>query len=502
MWPEGWRAAFRQACTSGVDVLVIGGGITGAGVALEAAYAGLSVALVEQRDFASGASSWSSKLVHGGLRYLASDWRLTRESVRARDRLVHDLPDLVSPLAFMLPVYRGASPGRAKLRAGLTAYDLLARRRDSHYLRRAAFLGHMPYLAADGLRGGFVYHDAVTDDARLVMRVLASAAGHGARAANYVRARELVWRDGRVAGALVDDAVTDQRFRVAARCVVNATGAWSAQLRPGAEHGTRLRPLRGSHFVFPFHVLPVARAISFPHPADRRPVFAMPWRGATLFGTTDLDHDGALESPRMNAAEADYLIAALQRYFPALGIEARHALSSFAGVRPVIASGARRASDESRESAIVAANGLIDVVGGKLTTFRTVAQRVREHIDEQLQRTSSTAANAGAPLHSRQPTDTTRRDRFGDRLGATEYRVADLRGPLVGEAVEHLDDLMLRRTRLGLLLAEGGRAELACIEPWCRDLLGWSAGRWRDERERYEQIWQALHAPMPPGGAA
>ncbi|MES1937580.1 glycerol-3-phosphate dehydrogenase/oxidase [Salinisphaera hydrothermalis] len=496
MWAEGWRNRFQQACRDRVDVLVIGGGITGAGVALEAAHAGLSVTLIEQRDFASGASSWSSKLVHGGLRYLASDWRLTRESVRERERLLRDAPDLVSPLAFMLPVYRGASPGHAKLRVGLAAYDVLAGRRDAHYLRCEEFRRHMPYLAAERLRGGFVYRDALTDDARLVLRVLGSAIQHGARAANYVEAQTLLRAENRVAGARVLDHVTGDYFDIPARCVVNATGAWSDRIRAGVGGNESLRPLRGSHFVFPFHVLPVARAISFPHPDDQRPVFAIPWRGATVFGTTDLDHVEPLDSPRMAAVESEYLLAALHRYFPTLGIRGRQALSSFAGVRPVIGSGAARASDESRESAIVSEQGLISVTGGKLTTFRPVARQVRERIAAALGRPDDDGVPA--PLTVPRGAIAPRR-REDERIGATDYRWPDLPRNLAGEAVVHLDDLMLRRTRLGLLLAEGGRDVLDRIAPLCRDALGWDAERWRTERARYEWIWQHNHAPIEPG---
>lgn len=501
MWTDGWRGRFAAAADAGFDVLVIGGGITGAGVALEAAHAGLSVGLVEQHDFAAGASSGSSKLVHGGLRYLASDWRLTREAVHERERLMRAAPDLVSPLEFMLPVYRGQSPGRAMLRAGLTAYDFMAGRRDSHYLRREAFRWHMPYLTSEALRGGFVYRDALTDDARLVLRVLSAAVGHGAWIANYVGACELVHEAGRVAGATVADRITGDQFTIRARCVVNATGAWSDRLRAGVDGTPELRPLRGSHFVLPFHVLPVARAIAISHPDDRRPVFALPWHGATVFGTTDLDHDGALDAPRMSVAESDYLIAALRAYFPALGIRAEHALASYAGVRPVIASDAGRASDESRESAIQVERGLISVTGGKLTTFRLVARRVLERIERELGRVAGQAtgqaADGRASLAPPAVDTPGPRTAVADaRVGVTDYRYADLERALTVEAVEHLDDLMLRRTRLGLLLTDGGRAELDVIESLCRHRLGWDRARWQHERERYEAVWQTAHAPV------
>lgn len=517
MWTDGWRARFRDAADTRVfDLLVIGGGITGAGVALEAARAGLRVALVEQNDFASGTSSWSSKLVHGGLRYLAAgDWRLTRESVRERQRLMRDLPGLVEPLDFMLPVYAHDRPGRFKLGTGLAVYDLMARKRYSHYMNPATFAGHMPYLERAALTGGFVYRDAVTDDTRLTLRVLIEAADHGAAAANYVRVEKLLFESDRVAGARVHDRETGDGFDIRARAVVNATGPWSDALRERVGGAARLRPLRGSHFVFPFHALPVARAITLFHPEDRRPLFAIPWQGATVFGTTDLDHEAPMdEPPVMSAAESDYLIAAARHYFPALAPDARAALSAYAGVRPVVrGEPGASASEESRESAIDVERGLISVTGGKLTTFRVTAHAVLDEVGAALGR--DLALNVRSPIvHAphrgvRPSAETDRISRHGpgyarmpaavddaQTLGATDYCRGELRFALAHEAVAHLDDLMLRRTRAGLLLADGGAAELAAIESLCRETLGWDADRWHTEVARYLAHWRAVHAPI------
>ncbi|MES1939829.1 FAD dependent oxidoreductase [Salinisphaera sp. T5B8] len=511
MWSQHWRSDFETAAEQSFDVLVIGGGITGAGVALEAARAGLRVALIEQNDFASGTSSWSSKLVHGGLRYLASgDWRLTRESVQERQRLMHDLPGLVSPLDFMLPVYAHDKPGRWALYAALGVYDLMAHKRYSHYMKPAAFCSHMPYLNSDGLRGGFVYRDALTDDVRLTLRVLIEARAHGALAANYVRADELLFEADTVVGARVSDRETGQCFDIRAGVVVNATGPWSDRLRAQVDGPAQLRPLRGSHFVFPFHVLPVARAITLFHPTDRRPLFAIPWQGATVFGTTDLDHDQSMdEAPRMSAAESDYLIEAARHYFPGRDIKAADALSSFAGVRPIVrgAPGAS-ASEESRESAIEREKGLITVTGGKLTTFRVTANDVLEQVGVALGRRFVRNEKApiihgvqggeharGAVRHGPEFVQMASRPDDDTRLGTTDYRWRELRYALAHEAVVHLDDLLLRRTRAGLLLAEGGLAELPALESLVRDTLGWDATRWNTEVERYLAHWQQVHAP-------
>ena len=508
MWTEAWRSRFRAAAAEiRFDVLVIGGGITGAGIALEAARAGLRVALVEQNDFASGTSSWSSKLVHGGLRYLASgDWRLTRESVRERQRLMHDLPGLVSPLDFMLPVYAHDKPGRWALTAALGVYDLMAGKRYSHYMKPSAFDAYLPYLNAEALKGGFVFRDAVTDDVRLTLRVLIEAAEHGALAANYVRAEQLIFEDDTVVGARVTDTQAGESFDIHAACVINATGPWSDRVRERVDAAPQLRPLRGSHFVFPFHALPVARAITLFHPDDRRPLFAIPWQGATVFGTTDLDHEQPMdEPPRMSAAESEYLIAAARHYFPSRGLQATDALSTFAGVRPVVrGEPGASASQESRESVIDVDKGLISVTGGKLTTFRVTAHEVLDRVGKILGRrfaldtdapiVQTGTATAGSVRHGPRYAGMPANEDDAVRLGSTDYCRRELRFAATHEAVAHLDDLMLRRTRAGLLLANGGLDELPALAPLICDALGWDDARWQTEVARYRAHWQHVRA--------
>ncbi|MES1927142.1 glycerol-3-phosphate dehydrogenase/oxidase [Salinisphaera sp. T31B1] len=514
MWTDGWRVAFEAACGATADVLVIGGGITGAGIALEAARAGARVVLVEQNDFASGTSSWSSKLVHGGLRYLAGGhWQLTRESVRERQRLMHDLPGLVTPVDFILPVYAGDRPGRIALRAALSAYDAMAGHRHSHHLNRHALGSAVPYLRPDRLTGGFCYRDAITDDVRLTLRVLAEARSFAAATANYVAAESLIVADREVVGARLHDRIRDRRFEIRASCVVNATGPWSDRLRDEVAGAPRLRPLRGSHFVFPFDVLPVARAVTLFHPADRRPVFALPWQGATVFGTTDLDHEASMDqAPYMSESESDYLIVAARHYFPALDLSAACAVSRFAGVRPVIrGEPGASASDESRESAIDVEAGLVSVTGGKLTTFRVTAHQALVPIGDRLGRRLH--VDRRAPIfHHRvlgRGTDAARAHRYGPAyarmpaaandertVAATGYCMRELRFALSHEAVEHLDDLLLRRTRIGLIARRGGIEALPELAGLCQEALGWDRPRWEREVERYRAHWQAVHAPV------
>lgn len=505
---QNWREALWAEIEQPWDLIVIGGGITGAGILREAARAGLRALLVEQADFAGGTSSWSSKLVHGGLRYLAAgQWRLTLESVRERQALMAAAPGLVWPLEFLLPMYAGAKPGRLAMRAALSAYDLMARRRQARFLGAGAMAWRMPYLMADKLSGAFAYPDAGTDDSRLVLRVLGEALLDGARAANYCAVESLVHEGDRVAGVRLYDKILDRRAEVHATAVINATGPWGDSLRAEVGGESRLRPLRGSHLVFDFARLPVAQAVTLFHPEDARPLFAFPWEGATVFGTTDLDQPNwPAASARMSPGEGAYLVDALAHYFPSLGLGVNDALCSYAGVRPVVAGGAANPSEESRESAVWCERGLVTVTGGKLTTYRVTALEALNQLRQQLPALAK--LDARAPILQRAGGD-----RLAGRYGASAaslraawpaelqapvagsvYSRAELRWALRHEAVERLGDLMLRRTRMGLLLPHGGAGALGAIGALCREELGWDAERWRRERDGYLDHWRQAHS--------
>jgi glycerol-3-phosphate dehydrogenase len=277
------RTALLERLDEEWDLVVVGGGITGAAILLEAVRRGHKALLLEGKDFAWGASSRSSKLVHGGLRYLKQgDLALTRESTRERERLLEERAGLVSPLGFVLSVFDGDSTPSWLLATGLTLYDLLGgppRERRHRRVTRAELLRLAPGFAYEGLHGGFIYYDAATDDARLVLTLLREATLEGGVALNHVRVSEVLRAGTEIAGVAATDTVTGRSFEVAARCVINATGAQADFLRTASGAPPRMRPLRGSHLVLPARKLPVKDAIGFQSPRDHRPLFVIPWQG-------------------------------------------------------------------------------------------------------------------------------------------------------------------------------------------------------------------------------
>ena len=526
LWPQGWRSVLPELCAREWDLLVVGGGITGAGILLEASRRGLKALLVEQRDFAWGTSSRSSKLVHGGLRYLAQGHlKLTREAVHEREALLRDAPGLVERQGFAFADYGASKRRRRTMLAGLALYDLFAGRREAHWLPAPEFALRAPGTAREGLQGGVVYTDAKTDDARLVLRTLAEARRHGGYALNYVAARSLLDGAGRVGGAVLHDDIEGGLHQVRARLVIDACGAWAGQL---GTNGPRLRPLRGSHLVLPAWRLPLAQAISLMHPADGRPVFAFPWEGATLVGTTDVDHREGLEREAgITRAELDYLMAALQAQFPQAGLTESDVLATYAGVRPVLDDGAADApSKAGREHAVVAHPGIISVAGGKLTTFRAIALDTLRLAKQQLpgwrdslspcriydpvplpqagRRVASAMLRRLAGRHGAQAQallDAAREDEL-EAIPGTETLWAELRWAARAEAVRHLDDLLLRRTRIGLLLRGGGEEHMVRIRAICQPELGWPDAQWEEELARYRHCWTSRYSLPPQAGEA
>jgi len=522
MWSRNWRDEIWSGLDQPWDIIVIGGGITGAGILREATRAGLRALLVEQRDFAWGTSSRSSKLVHGGLRYLQEGKvRLTRASVRERERLLEEGPGLIDPLGFLLATYKGDSPGRRMFSAGLTIYDLLALQWTHRYFKAADFRMLAPYVAQEDLQGGFQYGDAQTDDARLVLRVIREAVIDGGAALNYARVEGLLRNvQGDVTGVRLHDVERGRAADVHARVVINATGAWADRLRQQVGGKPRIRPLRGSHLVFAGWRLPIAQAVSFLHPLDRRPVFIFPWEGITLVGTTDVDHAGPLdEEPRISPQEVAYLMAAVETQFPSLGLTLDDITATFAGIRPVIGTGKADPSKESRDHVVWEEAGLLTVTGGKLTTFRRIALDALKaaadrlpglaHLDKKI----PVLNPVDLMLPLREGIDEGWRRKLLGRYGADAPALvaaarsgelkpvagshalwAELRWAARAEGVVHLDDLLLRRVRLGLLLPAGGEAILPQVRAICQDELGWDDATWEREQAAYLALWRRCYS--------
>lgn len=481
------------------DLVVVGGGITGAGIALEAARLGQKVLLLEQQDFAWGTSSRSSKMVHGGLRYLAQgDIRLTRDSLRERERLLRELPELVARKTYLFPVHRGKFPGRWGMAAALWLYDLLAGIRDHRWLPLASLRQREPDMNLAGITGAMTYTDALTDDSRLVLRVLHEATSLDAKVVNYVRASAIT-----ATSQGFDLQVTEQlgggSATLQAKRVINATGAFADQLSGSPP---RVRPQRGSHLFFSAKRLPVNDCLTLMHPEDGRPVFLFPWQGCTCVGTTDLDHRQPLaEEASVTTAEVDYLLALIRDQFPKRGISAADILACMAGVRPIISSGKGvDPSKERRDHAIWEQDGVITVSGGKLTTFRLIALDALLAAGLLSQREHKQRINDKRPIfHAKLPYA------LGNPL-VSPFEVADLDAQvawiLANEQVVHLDDLLLRRTRLGLLLPAGGKELMPGVERLCHIHLHWDDVRWQQEQQRYFTIIQRYYQPPTGAGVA
>jgi glycerol-3-phosphate dehydrogenase len=520
------------------DVVVVGGGITGAGVALDAATRGYSVALIERHDFAAGTSSRSSKLVHGGLRYLQHfDLGLVREALLERQLMVALAPHLVHPLALVVPAFEGAHPDRL-VGMGLNLYDVMSVDRERLRTRRgrkarseraasAAAVGAGSSIAAGGVIGaegvaaleemdawsparhrtisgeeviellpalaareptsGYLFYDCQTDDVRLVLTVLGEAERFGAVIANRVNAKAMLCeRDGRARGVLAVDGESGSEFELRAANVVNATGVWADELSPEelqSEAELRIRPSRGTHITLRHEDLPLLAGAIVPAGGGRT-IFALPWLGRTLVGTTDNDYEGPLEHVAPSGEDIDYLLEAVNEFF-ATSLAPEDLTGAFAGVRPLISTGdAKKSVDISRKAELYeTSSGMITITGGKLTTWRrmakmTVDRLVEREAREAPCRTQEIPLGQGVSVEELPRVEGVPEESYSalaGRYGHAAYDVLALaaeRGELAQPVIPGLPDLLaevalaarheqarsigdvlLRRTRLGLLAA-------------------------------------------------
>ncbi len=499
------------------DMIVIGGGVVGAGVFKYANQLGQKVLLLEQKDFAWGSSSRSSKMVHGGLRYVAEgQYKLTKESVEEREILIAKAGGLVESSSYVMSHFSWKWPGLRLFTILMWIYSHFAGKKQHRLLSPNDYKMLMPGVKADKLRGGTQYVDALTDDARLVFRLIQEAKSHGGVAVNYCKVTSLVkGDDGTVHGVMAQTEEMEQPIELKAKMVVNATGAWAAKLDPQVI----IRPLRGSHVLVPNWRLPVSSVVTLLHPKDGRPVMIYPWQNTTLIGTTDVDHGESLEREvKMTAQELDYLLTAVAAEFPAAKLQKQDIISTYAGVRPIVLDHpideTVSASHEKRVHSLFYQPGFITVTGGKLTTFRVIAGEVLAKAANSLNLSTPladfTLFDNVKQINEEDPHDHYLAGRYGcffeqfmtecvdkSLLQPVRYSKilwAELVYAAKHEQVVHLDDLLLRRTRLGNVLPEGAKAELAEIQRLCQPHMNWSDSQWQQEIERYLGIWQQYYS--------
>ncbi|MCH2057330.1 MAG: glycerol-3-phosphate dehydrogenase/oxidase [Thalassotalea sp.] len=538
--------------TKNWDLIIIGGGITGAGILKLASQMKLKVLLVEQKDFAWGSSSRSSKMIHGGLRYMAQgQFRLTKESVTERERLLSEGYPLITKQSFVMSHYRKVFPSPWLFGQLLNCYDFIAGMKQHKYWPKAYYEGLVPSVDTENLLGGTQFTDALTDDARLVLRLIQESLQLGGQALNYAKVSKVaqlnnVAIDDRNDGYKVSIELDEEELQVNSKVVVNACGAWSNQLltdlgsTPSKRPKYYMRPLRGSHLIIPSWCLPLGSVVSVRHQLDNRPVQIYPWLNVTVVGTTDEEHkDDLNREAKISQQEFDYLLDAVAQQFPNAGITEKDIISTWAGVRPVITNEKQASpSKEKRDHHIEQQGGLISVTGGKLTTFRLIAEqtmalackRLSGSVDSSLVDSNSGGTGLAninkrydraikAPIFSKYKGESLNHFRneilnqtlscYGELsenfiaissaedllpIRYTRHLWAELAWAAKYEHVHHLDDLLLRRTRLGNLLPSGGDDILPRVERLCREELGWSEAKWQAEVERYRELWRASYS--------
>lgn len=483
------RAAVLHNLADAVfDVLVIGGGITGAGTARDAAMRGLSVALVEKEDFASGTSSRSSRLIHGGIRYLEhGQVHMVRESTRERAILLEIAPHLVQPLRFTWPVYRGARVPRWKLALGLAVYDRLAghsRLWRHEKLDARGVLENEPSLNPKNLTGGASYFDAAADDSRLTLANILSAREYGAEAANYLRAMKV--NPGKPNGVRVRDELSSIEFEIRARVVVDATGPWASE--------ARTQKSKGTHIAVDRALVNNRDALTVLSPVDGRVMFILPSGNFTIIGTTDSWTAETPDDVHALPAEVDYLLRSARAYFPEHYLSAEHVVSAWAGLRPLVASIARGGpTSVSREHKITRdRSGTVSVSGGKLTTYRSMAAEICDEVQRALGSGRSKCTTATEILAGSGRIDILRElihenPRLGEPLvGDHAATRADLRYAVSSELAQTIGDVLIRRTRLAFETADHGRRAARIAAEEMASLFGWSEDEKRDQLSRFE----------------
>jgi len=512
------------------DIIVAGGGITGAGVFYEAVKRGYNVLLLEAKDFAWGTSSRSSKMVHGGLRYLKQGkFLLTKEAVKQRELLLKEYSGLVTPLKYIMPVFSHYGPSMLAMKAGLIIYSLMAGKKQHEIYSKVQTIDNISGIRQDNLVSAVGFKDAQVDDARLVLRLIDESRLLDGRALNYTRVTGIK-RDqkGCVSAVDIKDEKSGKLFEIKTKVIINATGVFAEKLHPSPQKGFHIRPLRGSHLIFPQKIFPLKQVISFIHPQDLRPVFLFPWEGCIVLGTTDVDHNQDIEvEPFVTMDEAGYLMEGLKYILPDINLSLKDCTASIAGVRPVLSRKKKSASKESREHVVWKEKGLITITGGKLTTFQILANDALKAAKPYLHKPKDLESKQRPKKNNqaRQNFDKINaeiwnnlskklQERFMGRyglsgcqkisqydenlfepIGNTDTVWAEILYAAEYGDICHLSDLLLRRVRIGLLLPQGGIDILAKVEFLCKPYLSWDSKMWNQEKENYIKIWRSFYNP-------
>ncbi|NNC05911.1 glycerol-3-phosphate dehydrogenase [Corallococcus exiguus] len=543
--PPSRADRLRALGSESFDLLVIGGGVTGAGAARDAALRGLKVALVEREDFASGTSSRSSRLIHGGLRYLEhGHLGLVFESSIERRRLLHLAPHLVRPLAFIWPVYEGARVPRWKLNAGLMLYDALSLFRNVKAYQRLSLkqlVEAEPGIRSEGLKGGARYYDAATDDARLTLANALGASEAGAVVLNHASVKRLVLEDGKVKGAVVVDHLTGLEHTVHARAVVNATGPWSDEIRrldsQQERTGPAVRGSKGVHIAVPRSRLNIGDALTLLSPVDGRVMFILPADAFTLIGTTETATRAHPAEVRASEADVAYLLSSANAFFPEANLTREDMVSAWAGIRPLAASGYHGNSDAgsaSREHSIdVSPSGVLAISGGKLTTFRVMARDVVNAVERHLSRPHKKPVTHEQPLPGgdilkldaelaaakQEVGDAATGEHlvraYGSRWHAVwaltrespelaeplveglPYRRAEAAWGVSHEMVQTLADLLIRRLKVAFETRDQGRAAAVRAAEVMAPRLGWDAAETERQLAAYAVDAQRIFGVDP-----
>ncbi len=456
------------------DIAIVGGGATGLGAAVDAASRGHSVVLIEQSDFAKGTSSRSTKLAHGGVRYLKQgNLSLVLEALAERERLYRNAPSIVQPLPFVIPSYNALDQPFYGI--GLKLYDLLASRANQHpsrLLSRQRVIERVPTVSPKNLTGGVLYYDGQFDDARLAFALMLTAQEHGATLRNYVRCDGLLKHEGKMVGVRVTDTESGSTFEIRASCVINATGVFVDSLRQQDE--PKAPPLlalsQGAHLVLPREFLPGDTALMIPKTDDGRVLFAIPWHGVTLLGTTDTPVSSASLEPRAREDEIEFLLTHAAKYLTKAPTPSG-VLSVFAGLRPLVQrGGTQRTASLSRDHHIEASDsGLLTITGGKWTTYRKMAADVINHAERVGKLTPHPCRSQNLPLNE-------------------AWSEGDIAWHIANTQARTVEDYLARRTRALLLDAKASAATAPTVADEMAIALGWSP----DETQRQVASYRAL----------